>query len=154
MPVDECPSCARGACPFIPSCARGPPCVCFFLLHMYNKSVLQYCTYIKKRRPPTNHQIPFKIKDSITKFVCAHDTDCAIVHVYMWKGIVHLLEAPQGIRDLIRKQFKIHDIWCLVVQVFDTTPPNYIRYVWYMAWQQPAAIRATVRAIYYEALPR
>jgi hypothetical protein len=33
------------------SCARGPPGVLFAAhLHMYNKSVLQYCRYIKKRR--------------------------------------------------------------------------------------------------------
>ena len=35
----------------VPPCARGLPGVLFTThLHMYNKSVLQYCRYIKKRR--------------------------------------------------------------------------------------------------------
>jgi len=39
MPVDECPSCARGACPF---CARGPPCVfvyCTCTTNLYYSTV-------------------------------------------------------------------------------------------------------------------
>ena len=40
MPVDEYPSCARGACPFL--CPWSA--LCFCLLHMYSKSVLQYST--------------------------------------------------------------------------------------------------------------
>ena len=40
MPVDECPSCARGECPFL--CLWSA--LFFCLLHMYSKSVLQYST--------------------------------------------------------------------------------------------------------------
>ena len=45
----------------VPSCARGPPGVLITAhLHMYNKSVLQYCIGTKKRRPPrTTVEIPF-----------------------------------------------------------------------------------------------
>jgi len=51
MPVDKCPSCARGACPFL--CPWSA--LCFCLLHMYNKSVLLYSTVrrYKKSRPRT-----------------------------------------------------------------------------------------------------
>jgi len=41
MPVGECPSCARGACPFL--CPWSS--LCFCLLHMYNRSVL-YCSTV------------------------------------------------------------------------------------------------------------
>jgi hypothetical protein len=62
MPVDEYPSCARGACPFL--CPWSAVCCC--LLHMYHKSVLQYCRY--KKRADTNerttNEIPFDRKDS------------------------------------------------------------------------------------------
>ena len=54
VPVSECP-CS----------ARGPPGVLITAhLHMYNKSVLQYCIGTKKRRPPrTTVEIPFNRKD-------------------------------------------------------------------------------------------
>ena len=52
MPVDECPSSARGACPFL--CPWSA--LCFCLLHMYSKSVLQYSRYIKNddHEPPNS----------------------------------------------------------------------------------------------------
>ena len=53
MPVDECPSCARGSCPFL--CPWSA--LCFYLLHMYSKSDnIQYCKYIKNddHEPPSS----------------------------------------------------------------------------------------------------
>ena len=47
MPVDKCLCGVRGACPFLSPW----PSLCFSLLHMYKKSVLQYCRYIKRRAP-------------------------------------------------------------------------------------------------------
>jgi len=72
------PQCAALRCPWVsalvllvvhvPSCARGPPGVLFTAhLHMYNKSVLQYCRYIKN----DDHHEPrtkFHLKDN--KFRC------------------------------------------------------------------------------------
>ena len=71
------PQCTALRCPWmsaivlpvvrVPSCARGSLGVLFTAhLHMYNKSVLQYCIDTKKRRPPrTTVEIPFNIKDSL-----------------------------------------------------------------------------------------
>ena len=43
----------------VPSCARGPPGVLITAhLHMYNKSVLQYCRYIKNDDHHHHHHEP------------------------------------------------------------------------------------------------
>ena len=67
MPVDECPSCARGACPFLNPWSI----LCFCLLRIHNKPVLLYSTVgTKKRRPrTTTHEIPFNIWDYKKKVV-------------------------------------------------------------------------------------
>ena len=49
MPVDECPSCARGACPF---CARGPPCVFVYCTCTTN---LYYSTVGHKKNDDDHH---------------------------------------------------------------------------------------------------
>jgi len=54
MPVDECPHSARGACPFL--CPWSS--LCFCLLHMYNRSVLQYCRYIENDDHHHHHHEP------------------------------------------------------------------------------------------------
>ena len=53
MPVDECPSGPRGACPFL--CPWSTLCFCF-LLHVHNKSVLLYSTAGTERTTTTNHE--------------------------------------------------------------------------------------------------
>jgi len=61
------PQCTALRCPWVsalvmpvvrvPSCARGPPGVLFTAhLHMYNKSVLQYCRYIKNDDHHHHHE--------------------------------------------------------------------------------------------------
>ena len=53
MPVVECPSYARGACPFL--CPWSA--LCFCLLHMYNKFVLLYGTVVQyEKRADTNER--------------------------------------------------------------------------------------------------
>jgi len=63
------PQCTALRCPWasalvlpvvrVPSCARGPPGVLFTAhLHMYNKSVLQYCRYIKNDDDDHHHHEP------------------------------------------------------------------------------------------------
>jgi len=64
MPVVECPSYARGACPFL--CPWSA--LCFCLLYMYNKFVLLYGTVVQyEKRADTNerttNEIPFNRKD-------------------------------------------------------------------------------------------
>jgi len=83
MPVVECPSYARGACPFL--CPWSA--LCFCLLHMYNKFVLLYGTVVQyEKRADTNerttNEIPFNRKDYSNSFLTRHDTvgrlvDCA-----------------------------------------------------------------------------
>ena len=43
-----------------PSSARGP---IFLVLHMYNRSVLQYCRYKKRADTKRTNEISFNIKD-------------------------------------------------------------------------------------------
>jgi len=69
MPVVECPSYARGACPFL--CPWSA--LCFCLLHMYNKFVLLYGTVVQyEKRADTNerttNEIPFNRKDCLAPF--------------------------------------------------------------------------------------
>jgi len=56
MPVGECSALVLPVVR-VPSCARGRPGVLFTAhLHMYNKSVLQYCRYIKNDDHHHHHE--------------------------------------------------------------------------------------------------
>ena len=57
MPVDECPSSARGACPFL--CPWSA--LCFCLLHMYNRTIL-YCSTVGTKNDDHHHEPRTKLE--------------------------------------------------------------------------------------------